>query len=84
MSDKKKTLKAAGDFNEYLVEALKDKELAAEYLNQAASDSDYRVFLLALGQVAKAIGFSELAKMTSIERTTLYKMLSQKGNPTPV
>ncbi len=79
---KKANIKKSGDFDEYLIEALKDKELAVEYLNEAVKDSDYRVFLLALGKVAKAVGYAELARLTGIERTALYKMLSDTGNPT--
>ncbi len=79
MSDKKMK---TGNFDEFLIESLQDRELALEYLNEAALDGDYRVFLSALRNVAKAIGYSELSKMTGLERTSLYKMLSVDGNPT--
>ena len=60
-----------------------DDELAIGYLNDALHDDDPRVFLLALRHVAEArgIGMSELAKNTGLDRTGLYKTLSEKGNP---
>jgi hypothetical protein len=54
MSNKTTKRQKTGDFSEYLNDALKDKELAIEYLNEAANDPDFRVFLLALGRVVKA------------------------------
>jgi DNA-binding phage protein len=39
-----------------------DPELAAEYLNAAAEDSDPRVYLAALRTVAEARGMAKIAK----------------------
>ena len=58
-------------------------EMAIEYLNDALQDADPRVFLLALRQVAEArgMGMTDLARETGLDRTGLYKVLSDKGNP---
>src|SRR5688500_3777330 len=54
-TEKKIDIKASGDFEEYVIESLKnDPELASEYLNAAMEDSDIRLFLLLLGHLAKA------------------------------
>ena len=65
MTTKKVQSKASGDFEEYLIDSLKnDPALASEYLNAAMADGDMRVFLLALGQITKASGMSKVAKAT--------------------
>lgn len=70
-----------GDFDEYLVELLKDPKEARAYLNAALEDEDYRVFLLALRDVAEAFGISNLAAESELNRENIYRMLSDKGNP---
>jgi len=47
----------------------------------ALEDGDARVFLLALRNVPKARGFSTLATKSALNRESLYKMLSKRGNP---
>jgi len=72
----------ARDFDEYLLKSLKeDPELASEYLNAAIEDGDIRVFLLALGQVTKARGMSEISRKTGLNRENIYRIVSTKGNP---
>src|SRR4051812_32803657 len=71
-----------GKFNDYLLEALKDPEMAKEYLDAALADGDHRVFLLALRNVVQAIGVTELARMTGLARKSIYRMTSDEGNPT--
>ena len=70
-----------GDFNEYLVEFLKDPKEARAYLNSALEEEDFRVFLLALRNVADAFGISNLAAEADLNRENIYRMLSNKGNP---
>ncbi len=70
-----------GDFDEYLVELLKDPKEARAYINAALEDEDYRVFLLALRDVADAFGISNLASEAELNRENIYRMLSDKGNP---
>jgi len=81
-TEKKIDIKASGDFEEYVIESLKnDPELASEYLNAAMEDSDIRLFLLLLGHLAKARGMSYVSKSTGLNRENLYRMVSKEGNP---
>lgn len=70
------------DYQERLIESLKDPEEATAYLNVALEDEDPRIFLLALKNVIEAqFKISEIAKKTNLNRENLYRMLSKKGNP---
>jgi probable addiction module antidote protein len=65
-----------------LIESLRDSQEAAEYLNAALEDDDPELFLLALRNVAEAQGgMAQLAEKTKLNRESLYKMLSERGNP---
>jgi probable addiction module antidote protein len=77
----KKKQERARDFDDYLIKALKDPELASEYLNAAMADGDIRVFLMALGDVAKAVGMSKIAAATELDRANIYRAVSDAGNP---
>jgi len=60
----------------------KDPEFAAEYLKAALEDTDDpRVFLVALRHLAQARGMAKVAKAAGIERESLYRALSVRGNP---
>ncbi|OGQ91863.1 MAG: putative addiction module antidote protein [Deltaproteobacteria bacterium RIFOXYA12_FULL_58_15] len=71
-------------YEESLHEDLKDPDEAAAYLNahleDESADSD-ELFLLALRDVAKAHGFTEVAQNAELGRESLYKALSATGNP---
>ncbi len=71
------------DFQEFLLENLKDPREAAAYLKAALADEDERVFLLALRDVLEARGGSiaDLAEETNLNKQNLYRMLSKNGNP---
>lgn len=71
------------DYREWLLEKLKDQELAIEYLNEALKDPDQRMWMVALRNVLEAQGgdMAEVAKRAHITRQSLYRMLSAKGNP---
>ena len=59
-----------------------DPALAAAYLKAALAESDEpKVLLVALRQLAKAHGIARIAKEAQIERESLYRALSAKGNP---
>ena len=64
-------------------ELRKDPEFAAEYLKAALEDADDPgVLLIALRHVAEARGgVAKVAKAAGIERESLYRALSQRGNP---
>jgi probable addiction module antidote protein len=61
----------------------KDRAFAAEYLKAAIEDTDEpRVLLIALRHVAEARGgVAKVAKAAGIERESLYRALSPRGNP---
>jgi probable addiction module antidote protein len=59
-----------------------DPELTVEYLNAALEDSqEPRVLLIALRHVVQAYGVAKMAKAAAIERESLYRALSERGNP---
>ena len=65
-----------------LIESLKDPHEAAAYLNAAIDEKDRAIFLLALRNVAKAQGgMASIATKANLNRESLYRMLSKKGNP---
>ncbi|MFI4984262.1 MAG: addiction module antidote protein [Rickettsiales bacterium] len=74
------------DYNEILIEKLKDKEQAQAYLKIALEeyieDHDKAIFFQALRAVAEAHGgLSKLSGKAKLNRQNLYKALSSKGNP---
>lgn len=74
--------KKSVDYQDYLIESLKNPEEAAGYLSTALESRDTTIFLLALQNVIQAQGgIAKIAKRTHKSRTSLYKTLSQKGNP---
>ncbi|MEO1388833.1 MAG: transcriptional regulator [Cyanobacteria bacterium J06634_6] len=71
------------DYNEFLFEQLQDPDLAANYLSVAIEGGSTNEFLLALRNVAEAHGgVGVLSDITDLNRQSMYKMLSEDGNPT--
>ena len=60
---------------------LKTPEDRAAYIEAALEDDDVAFITHALGDVARAIGMSDVAKEAGITREGLYKALSDKGDP---
>jgi probable addiction module antidote protein len=60
-----------------------DPEFAAEYLKAALEDTEEpKVLLIALRHLAEARGgMAKVAKAAGIERESLYRALSPRGNP---
>lgn len=59
-----------------------DPKFAAEYLRAAIEEDDEpRVLLIALRHLAQAQGVAKVAKAAGIERESLYRALSRRGNP---
>lgn len=55
---------------------------AEQYLNAALEEDDPELFLLALRNVAEAQGgIAQLADKAKLNRESLYRMLSDRGNP---
>jgi probable addiction module antidote protein len=63
------------------VEFFQNEEEIVSYLNNAYSDDDPSIFLIALGHIAKAKGMANLAKITGLNRESLYKALSGETQP---
>lgn len=83
---KKKIKKLSSSYHEYLIASLRNKKEAALYLQAALdeyqTDNNQQALLLALRNVAEAQGgVGELSKRTHLNRVSLYRTLSNKGNP---
>ena len=69
-------------YQDELIESLKDSKEASAYLNAALEEKDTKVFLLALRNVAEAYGgLGRISKKAHLNRESLYRMLSERGNP---
>ena len=65
-----------------VAEFLTDPETIAAYLTVALESDDPRYIAKALGAVARARGgMAQLARETGIARESLYRALSETGNP---
>jgi probable addiction module antidote protein len=76
--------KASISHDKAIIEQLrKSSRFANEYLKAALEESDEpRVLLVALRQIAEARGgIAKVAKAAGIERESLYRALSPRGNP---
>ena len=66
----------------YLTESLKDPEEAAAYVEAVLELDDPAALLVALRQVAKAHGMAEVARRADVGEKSLFRALSENGNPT--
>lgn len=62
-------------------EFLSSDEAIAEYLAAAIEEGDAALFRRALGVVARARGMTQIARETGLSRESLYRALSDDGNP---
>ncbi|MCL2021636.1 MAG: putative addiction module antidote protein [Betaproteobacteria bacterium] len=53
----------------------------AEFLTETLREGDAADFIHALGTAARARGMTEIAKKAGVSRASLYKSLSENGNP---
>ena len=60
---------------------LDSEEAIVEYLSATLEDANPDVFLVALGDVAKARGMALVAKESGLGRESLYKALSAGAHP---
>ena len=51
------------------------------YLEAALAEGDAALVAAALGDIARAKGMSQLSRDTGLGRESLYKSLSENGNP---
>lgn len=72
-------------YEESLLEDLRDSKQAAAYLNAALAEIDTpdgaSLFLMALGDVIRAQGVSNVARSAELGRESLYKSIASAGNP---
>ena len=64
-----------------VAEFLEDEETIAEYLNMALEDPNPEMLLLAVRNIARARGMTQLARDTGLGRESLYKALSEGAKP---
>ena len=70
------------EYQKDLIEALKDPQEAAAYINAAIEEGDRETFLLALRNVAEANGgMKSIAEKAHVNRESLYRTLSRRGTP---
>ncbi|WP_288586097.1 addiction module antidote protein [uncultured Methylobacterium sp.] len=64
-----------------IADSLDTPERVALYLEAVLEEGDPALLAAALGDVARAQGMTQIAKETGLSRETLYRTLSDKGNP---
>jgi len=62
-------------------EYLESPESIATYLEAAFEDGDPSLIAAALGDIARAMGMTQLALRSGVTREALYKALSATGDP---
>lgn len=65
------------DISDYL----DSNEMIAEYLNVVLEEGDDSEIVVAIGNIAKAIGMTKIAEETGMSRPSLYKALSEGAKP---
>lgn len=63
-------------------EHLESDDAMSAYLNAAFEEDDPKLLVAALGDIARAKGMSKLSRDTGLSRESLYRALSNEGNPT--
>ena len=76
-----KKIAASTPYEENLYEDLRNPEEAARYLSEAFKDGAPDIILLAMHDIAKARGMSDVAETVNVHRVSLHKMLRKNGNP---
>lgn len=77
----RRKIMGTANYTDGLSERLQEPGYATAYLSEALKEGSQEVFMLALRDVAKARGISNIAKESNLNRETMYRMLSEKGNP---
>lgn len=79
MATGKTTKPASEAFN--AADYLRDEAAIAEFITAMLEEGDERLIPATLRTVAEAVGMSELARRTGLDRSNLYAALSDAGNP---
>ena len=69
-------------YQDYLTASLADPVEAAAYVEAVLGLDDPAALLVALRQVAKAHGMADVARRADVGEKTLFRALSENGNPT--
>lgn len=69
-------------YDDSLTESLTDPAEAAAYIDAVMELNDPATLLLNLRQVTKAHGMAEVARRANVGDKTLFRSLSETGNPT--
>ncbi|GJD94155.1 addiction module antidote protein [Methylobacterium iners] len=64
-----------------VVELLDSPERIAGYIEAVLEDGDPALVASAIGDIARARGMAQIAQDTGLSRESLYRALSEKGNP---
>lgn len=64
-----------------IAEHLDSDEMIIEYLNAALEDGDENAIIVAIGNIAKAMGMTKISEQTGLSRPGLYKALSEGSKP---
>ncbi|KMO22523.1 addiction module antidote protein [Methylobacterium platani] len=64
-----------------ITDSLDTPERVALYLEAVLEDGVPALLAAALGDIARAQGVAQIAQRTGLSRETLYRTLSDKGNP---
>jgi probable addiction module antidote protein len=62
-------------------EYLENEEDIKAYLEAVLEDNDPELLYMALGNIARARGMTQIAKEAGVTREALYRSLSETGNP---
>jgi probable addiction module antidote protein len=62
-------------------EHLDSPEAIAAYIDAAMEDGDPALVSAVLGDVARAMGMTQIARETGMSRESLYRALSEEGRP---
>ena len=65
-----------------VTEYLDSPDMIAAYIEAAMEENDPAFIAKAIGDVARALGMTDIAQRSGMQRETLYKALSERGNPT--
>ena len=72
---------ASRPYEETLTDILRTPEDMTAYLNESMQDEDPRIFLMALQDVVRLQGMSQVSRQAGVNRQSLYKVLSGERNP---
>lgn len=81
-----KIFQYAEQFDDWIIEKIKDPRAAEEYLNSAIKEYNYgtnkEAFMLALKHLVKAQGgFTRTSRRSGVNRQNLYRTMTTDGNP---